>query len=83
MDVVDLSADYRLHDVGVYQAWYAEHTSPELLAEAAYGLPELYRERIRTARLTANPGCYPTSVILALTPLLRRGLIDPDEEILE
>ena len=81
--VVDLSADYRLHDVGVYQAWYAEHTSPELLAEAAYGLPELYRERIRTARLTANPGCYPTSVILALTPLLRRGLIDPATLIID
>ena len=81
--VVDLSADYRLHDVGVYQAWYAEHTSPELLAEAVYGLPELYRERVRTARLTANPGCYPTSVILALTPLLRRGLIDPATLIID
>lgn len=75
--VVDLSADYRIHDAAVYEAWYQEHTSPQLLAEAAYGLPELYRDRIRSARLTANPGCYPTSVILATTPLLRHKLIDP------
>ncbi len=81
--VVDLSADYRIHDPAVYQAWYQKHTSPQLLAEAAYGLPELYREQIRTARLTANPGCYPTSVILALTPLLRRGLINPDTLIID
>jgi N-acetyl-gamma-glutamyl-phosphate reductase len=81
--VVDLSADYRIHDPAVYQAWYQEHTSPQLLAEAAYGLPELYRDRIRTAQLTANPGCYPTSVILALTPLLRQGLIDPDTLIID
>jgi N-acetyl-gamma-glutamyl-phosphate reductase len=64
--VVDLSADYRLHNAAVYEAWYQKHTSPELLAEAVYGLPELYREQIADARLTANPGCYPTSVILAL-----------------
>ena len=81
--VVDLSADFRLHDAAVYEAWYQEHSCPHLLAEAAYGLPELYRERIRTARLTANPGCYPTSVILALTPLLRHGLIDPSTLIID
>lgn len=81
--VVDLSADYRIHDPAVYEAWYQEHTSPHLLEEAAYGLPELYRDRIRTARLTANPGCYPTSVILALTPLLRQGLIDPATLIID
>ncbi len=81
--VVDLSADYRIHDAGVYEAWYQEHSSPDLLAEAAYGLPELYRERVRTARLTANPGCYPTSVILALTPLLRKGFIDPTTLIID
>lgn len=75
--VIDLSADYRLRDPAVYGAWYGEHTSPDLLGEAVYGLPELYRERIRTARLVANPGCYPTSVALALAPLLREGLIDP------
>lgn len=75
--VVDLSADYRLHDAAVYAEWYEPHLTPELLAEAVYGLPELYRERVRGARLVANPGCYPTSVALALTPLLRQRLIDP------
>jgi len=74
--VIDLSADYRLRDPQVYAAWYAPHSSPELLAEAVYGLPELFRERIRSARLVANPGCYPTSVALALAPLLRRNLVD-------
>ena len=74
--VVDLSADYRLHDVAVYESWYQKHTSPELLKEAVYGLVELYRDDIVAARLVANPGCYPTSVALALTPLLREGLID-------
>jgi len=81
--VVDLSADYRLHDAAVYEAWYQKHSSPELLGEAVYGLPELYRDRIETARLTANPGCYPTSVILAVTPLLRAGLIDPATLIID
>jgi len=81
--VVDLSADYRIHDPAVYEAWYQEHTSPQLLTSAAYGLPELYRHQIRTASLTANPGCYPTSVILALTPLLRGGLIDPSTLIID
>nr|WP_320116360.1 N-acetyl-gamma-glutamyl-phosphate reductase [uncultured Desulfuromonas sp.] len=74
--VVDLSADYRLHDVAVYESWYQKHTSPELLKEAVYGLVELYRDDIVAARLVANPGCYPTSVALAVTPLLRNGLID-------
>jgi N-acetyl-gamma-glutamyl-phosphate reductase len=75
--VVDLSADYRLHDAGVYAEWYEPHQTPELLAEAVYGLPELYRAQIRNARLVANPGCYPTSAALALAPLLRSRLIDP------
>ncbi|MFZ2445338.1 MAG: N-acetyl-gamma-glutamyl-phosphate reductase [Syntrophobacteraceae bacterium] len=75
--VIDLSADYRLRDPSVYGKWYSAHKTPELLDEAVYGLPELYRERIRGARLVANPGCYPTSVILAVAPLLRKGLIDP------
>lgn len=74
--VIDLSADYRLRDVGTYEAWYQEHTSPQLLAEAAYGLPEIYRQAVRGARLVANPGCYPTSVALALAPLIREGLIE-------
>ena len=74
--VVDLSADYRLREAAVYEQWYQAHSSPELLAEAVYGLPEIYREKIRGARLVANPGCYPTSVALALAPLVTGGLID-------
>lgn len=81
--VVDLSADFRLHDAAVYEAWYQPHSSPQFLAEAAYGLPELYRDSVRKARLTANPGCYPTSAILPLTPLLRAGLIDPSTVIID
>lgn len=75
--VVDLSADFRFRDRAVYEDWYQEHTAPHLLAEAVYGLPELYREAIAAARLVGNPGCYPTSVILGLAPLLREGLIEP------
>jgi N-acetyl-gamma-glutamyl-phosphate reductase len=74
--VVDLSADYRLHDPAVYGAWYEPHKNPELLPEAVFGLPELRREAIKKARLIANPGCYPTSVVLGLKPLLENGLID-------
>ncbi len=75
--VVDLSADFRFRDRAVYEDWYQEHSAPDLLAEAVYGLPELYREAIKSARLVGNPGCYPTSVILGLAPLLQAGLIDP------
>lgn len=74
--VVDLSADYRFRDVRVYEAWYQPHKTPELLAEAVYGLPEIYRDRIGPARLVGNPGCYPTSVILAAAPLLSQSLVD-------
>jgi N-acetyl-gamma-glutamyl-phosphate reductase len=74
--VIDLSADFRISDVSTYEAWYQEHTAPELLSEAVYGLPELFREQIPAARLIANPGCYPTSVALALAPLLEENLID-------
>jgi N-acetyl-gamma-glutamyl-phosphate reductase len=74
--VIDLSADYRLQDVVVYEQWYQKHTSPDLIGEAAYGLPELYRSRIKAARLVANPGCYPTSAVLALAPLVREKVID-------
>lgn len=81
--VVDLSADYRLRDPNVYAAWYSTHTSPELLSEAVYGLPELYRKEIFRARLIANPGCYPTSVALALAPLLLGGFIDPATLIID
>jgi N-acetyl-gamma-glutamyl-phosphate reductase len=74
--VVDLSADFRIHDASVYEKWYQKHTAQEYLAEAVYGLPELHRQDIAQARLVANPGCYPTSVILGLAPLLQDGLID-------
>jgi N-acetyl-gamma-glutamyl-phosphate reductase len=67
--VVDLSADFRLRDVGVYEEWYREHPAPELIGDAVYGLPELYRAEIAGADLVANPGCYPTAAILALAPL--------------
>jgi N-acetyl-gamma-glutamyl-phosphate reductase len=73
---IDLSADFRLRDPAVYQRWYrVAHEDPDLLAEAVYGLPELYREQIRQADLVANPGCYPTSVILGCYPLAAQGLL--------
>lgn len=76
--VVDLSADFRLKDPGAYPTWFgAEHTAPELLGEWVYGIPELHREAIRSARAVANPGCYPTAAILALAPLIAGGVIDP------
>jgi N-acetyl-gamma-glutamyl-phosphate reductase len=75
VQVVDLSADFRLRDPAVYEEWYREHPHPELIGEAVYGLPELYREQLRGARLVANPGCYPTAAILSLAPLARAGLI--------
>ncbi len=81
--VIDLSADYRLNDQNIYEQWYQTHSSPELFDEAVYGLPELYREQLQSARLIANPGCYPTSVILALAPLLEHGLIDPNSLIVD
>jgi N-acetyl-gamma-glutamyl-phosphate reductase len=76
--VIDLAADFRIKHVPTWEKWYgATHACPELVAEAVYGLPELYREQIRGARLVANPGCYPTSVILALLPLIVHRMIDP------
>lgn len=76
LKVVDLSADYRFRDPEVYAQWYQPHKTPELFREAVYGLPELYRDAIRTARLVGNPGCYPTSVILAAAPLLKNSLVE-------
>jgi N-acetyl-gamma-glutamyl-phosphate reductase len=75
--VVDLSADFRLRDLQIYQTWYGEHKAPELIGSAVYGLPELYRDALAKAELVAVPGCYPTSVLLPLVPLLRAGLVDP------
>jgi len=74
--VVDLSADFRLRDLPLYEKLYGGHGAPELLADAVYGLPELHREAVRGAELVANPGCYPTATILALAPLAEEGLID-------
>ncbi len=76
VQVVDLSADFRLHDLGTYQTWYGEHPRPDLLAGAVYGSPELHRDELKGARLIAGPGCYPTSAILPMAPLLKAGLVD-------
>lgn len=77
--VVDLSADFRLRDADVFERWYSmAHEAPEALNEAVYGLPELMREAIASARLVANPGCYPTAVQLGFAPLLAAGLLDTD-----
>jgi N-acetyl-gamma-glutamyl-phosphate reductase len=76
--IVDLSADFRFEDVGTYEQAYIPHTAQELLPKAVYGLPELHRDAIRNARLVGNPGCYPTSAILALYPLLKEGFLSGD-----
>jgi len=81
--VVDLSADYRLRDASIYEAWYQPHSSPELLTEAVYGLPELFREQIGRSRLVANPGCYPTSAALALLPLLEQQMVETDGIVID
>ena len=75
--VIDWSADYRLRDRAVYEHWYCPHTDADRLAEAVYGLPEYFGDRIRSADLVANPGCYPTCSVLALAPVLEAGLIEP------
>ncbi len=76
--VIDLSADFRLQDAAVYAQFYKKtHASPKLLPQAVYGIPELYRETIRGAKLIANPGCFPTGALLGLAPLLRAGHIEP------
>lgn len=76
--LIDLAADFRLKDADAWQRWYGmPHACPELLTEAIYGLPEINRNSIRQARLIANPGCYPTAVLLGFLPLLQEGVIDP------
>ena len=82
-NVVDLSADYRLRDAEVYARWYEKHLNPEFLQEAVYGIPELRRVQIGEASLVANPGCYPTSVILGVAPLLKGKVIDPKSIIVD
>jgi N-acetyl-gamma-glutamyl-phosphate reductase len=75
--VIDWSADYRFKDRSVYEKWYCPHVDPAGLAEAVYGLPEYFADRIAKANLVANPGCYPTCTTLALAPILKAGLIEP------
>lgn len=82
--VIDLSADYRLKDTAVYEKWYGtKHTSPDLLKDAVYGLPELYKEEIAKANFIANPGCYPTGSILGCAPLVGKGLVDISQIIID
>ncbi len=82
--VIDLSADYRIKDVAVYEEWYKmEHKTPQFIKEAVYGLPEINREQIMNARLIANPGCYPTCSTLSIYPLVKEGLIDPGTIIID
>lgn len=82
--VIDLSADFRIKDVKVYEEWYQiEHKAPQFIDEAVYGLPEINRGKIKTARLTANPGCYPTCSFLSIYPMAKEGLIDLDTLIID
>ena len=80
--VIDIAADFRIRDVALWEQWYGvKHACPELVAEAVYGLPEVNREKIREARIVANPGCYPTAVQLGLLPLIEAGIVDLDHLI--
>lgn len=82
--IIDLSADFRIKDVEVYEAWYKiKHPTPQYIEEAVYGLPEINREAIQSARLIANPGCYPTCSTLSIYPLVKEGLIDPSTIIID
>ncbi len=82
--IIDLSGDFRFSSKGVYEEWYKKsHVCPEYMEKAVYGLPELFRNKIRNARLVANPGCYPTSAILPLAPLIKNGLIHPSSIVVD
>lgn len=82
--VIDLSADYRIKEVSTYEEWYGmEHKSPQYIDEAVYGLCEINREAVKTARLIANPGCYPTCSFLSIYPLIKEGIIDTDSIIID
>lgn len=82
--VVDLSADFRIRDRETYEEWYkVDHTREDLLPEAVYGLPEFYRDKVKGASLIANPGCYPTSVIVGLTPALSEGLVETEDIVID
>jgi N-acetyl-gamma-glutamyl-phosphate reductase len=80
---VDLSADFRLRDLDVYETWYTTHPAPELIEEAVYGLTEVYKDEVAGARLVANPGCYPTGPLLALYPLLQQGAMVGNQVIID
>lgn len=80
--VIDLGADFRFKEQAVYEKWYTKHPHPELLAEAVYGLPEIWRDEVKGASLIGNPGCYPTSVQLGLYPLLKAGLADLSQTVI-
>ena len=82
--IIDLSADYRIKDVDIYEKWYGlKHPTPEFIKEAVYGLCEVNRESIKNARLLANPGCYPTCSTLSIYPLLKEGIIDASTIIID
>ena len=82
--IIDLSADFRIKDVDVYEKWYKiKHATPQFIGEAVYGLPEINREKIKGARLIANPGCYPTCSFLSTYPLVKEGIIDPNTIIID
>lgn len=82
--VIDLSGDFRLNDADVYECWYGEkHQKPDLLDSAVFGLPELFRNQIKNAKLVSNPGCYPTSAIIPLAPLVKEGFIDTKTVVID
>lgn len=81
--VIDLGADFRLDDSEIYEKWYkVKHNYPEINKNAVYGLPELYKEKIKNTKVVASPGCYPTSAILGMAPLLKNGLVDTKKLLL-
>lgn len=81
--IVDLSADFRFKDPGVYEKWYQKHTSADLLSESVYGLPELHRDAIRRAKIVGNPGCYPTGALIGLIPLFQKGIVSLENIIID
>src|SRR5699024_6919376 len=82
--IIDLSADFRIKDAAVYEKWYKlEHKAPQFIEEAVYGLPEVNREKVKKARLIANPGCFPTCSFLTVYPLVKAGLIDTNTLIID
>ena len=80
--IIDLAADFRLKDTAEFERWYKmPHACPDLLAESVYGLPEMYRDAIRKARIVGNPGCYPTAIQLGFLPLVEAGIVDVEHLI--